>query len=79
MFYGEIIIIKVALAIFSLAEPKLLEKSFEESIFYLRNCTFDVKEELLLKHVFNNKLTIEKWDLKFVSDVKNAKKLSIEI
>jgi len=67
----------VALAIFSLSESKLLQKSFEQSIFYLRNCTFDVKEESLLKHIFYNKLTIEKWDLKFLSDVKNAKKLSI--
>lgn len=69
----------MALGIFNLAEHKLLENKFEESIFYIRNCTFDLKDDLLLKQVYNNKLTIEKWDERFNHELKSTKKTSIEI
>lgn len=76
--YGEIIIIKVGLGIFGLSEIKLCGKNFEETIFFLRNVTFDIKEEDLLKCVYNNKLKIEKWDEKYNFELKVAIKKSME-
>ena len=69
----------MALGIFNLAEPKLLENKFEESIFYIRNCTFDIKEDLLLKQIYNNKFTIEKWEERFNLELKSNKKTSLEL
>lgn len=79
LVYGEIIIVKVSLAIFALIQSKLIGNGFEDTIFLIRNSSFELKEELILKHVYNNKLTIEKWDEKFKDELAKAKKKSMEI
>lgn len=67
------------MAIFCLVEKKLIGNDFEDSIFILRNSTFDIKEEELLKNVYNNKLTLEKWEEKFKEEIQASKKNSSEI
>ena len=61
MIHGEIIIFKTGLAIFAIIEHEILEKSFDETLFMIRNCTMKLDVDLLLNTINNIKITPEKF------------------
>jgi len=61
LFEGEVAFIKVALKIFTIIEPELLQKEYAETLYFLRSCTSDVDTNLLLRGIQTMSLTPEKW------------------
>ena len=62
---------KCALTVCSLMEEKIEELNFEELVFTIRNCIDKIDEDLFLKKVIENKLTLEKFKNRFKKESKN--------
>jgi hypothetical protein len=57
LYFGESIIFKVALSMFTLGEANILHKDFEETIFFLRSCSTSVNSEKMLSLIlFDNSI-----------------------
>lgn len=52
-------------------EEKIEELNFEELVFTIRNCIDKIDEDLFLKKVIENKLTLEKFKNRFKKESKN--------
>lgn len=50
---------RVGIAIFSCIEKEIVEKDFDETLFLIRNCTFKLNSEMLLKAILTSKLSHE--------------------
>jgi len=50
---GEVTFYRVAVSIFTCIEKELLDKSFDDSLFLIRNCTFKIDTDSLLKLIYS--------------------------
>jgi hypothetical protein len=49
--YGEVVLFKVALAIFDLIKNKILDQNEEDGLFYIRSHTSQIDQEKLLQKI----------------------------
>ena len=60
MLEGEVVLYKVALALFQIIELNLIKKDYAETLYYIRSCTMEVDFHTLLKNIRNSGFTQEK-------------------
>lgn len=57
IYEGEVVFYKIALAIFSIIKDELIGLDFDSTLFFIRNCSHNIKSEKLIKHITHNKMT----------------------
>ena len=60
LFYGELGVFRIGVAIIELIGPKILELGYEEAMEVVRNCGENVDESKLLELVSGSKLSRER-------------------
>jgi len=57
---GEVAFLKVALKIFQMIEPEIIQKDYAETLYSLRTCTHDMNINHLIYSLSSSSLTHEK-------------------
>jgi hypothetical protein len=60
VFFEEVAIFRMCLAVFEQLGPIILELNFEEAINFIREYSHNIKEDKLLEGLVSSKLTSEK-------------------
>lgn len=56
---GEVVFFNVGIAIFACIEKNLILKDFDDTLFLIRSCTNKIDPDVLMKHLYAQKLTSE--------------------